>query len=372
MMLGVPWYSWSCDSRCWVYLGTAEAVIHDVGCTLVQLKLWFMMLGVPRYSRSCDSCRCVTLVQLKLWFMSLGYLGTAEAVIHVVGLPWYSWSCDSCRWVTLVQLKLIHDVGLLWYSWSCDSCRWVTLVQLKLWFMSLGVPGYTWHFTVICVHMKLNDLTFPLCDSWCWVCLNTPGSLYQLVHSNPEQCCAETWCFLFTVEEFQFSWIQLNESNPQATQGLMRSELLHYCIKSFISFFHRLYSNLLAGINPAHEKKKNLFKFSFFFGILNFSISPLQHTYFWLNTEKERKKHFHPMWTDLFSASSLSIRFQSRLTSDSCSCSKAFSNSTFSRRNCTTTQDQLYAHQKHSFLQAICCSFIKWFLPVKSKSFWYC
>ena len=291
MMLGVPWYSWSCDSRCWIYLGTAEAVIHDVGCTPVQLKLWFMMLGVPWYSWSCDSwcwvyhgtaeavihvvalpwyswscdsCRWVTLVQLKLWFMSLGHLGTAEAVIHVVGLPWYSWSCDSCRWVTLVQLKLIHDVGLPWYSWSCDSCRWVTLVQLKLWFMSLGVPGYTWHFTVICVHMKLNDLTFPLCDSWCWVCLNTPGSLYQLVHSNPEQCCAETWCFLFTVEEFQFSWIQLNESNPQATPGLMRSELLHYCIKSFISFFHRLYSNLLAEINPAHE---NIF---FSVQILNF------------------------------------------------------------------------------------------------------
>ena len=35
----------------------------------------------------------------------------------------------------------------------------------------------------------------------------------------------------------------------------------------------------------------------------------------------------------LFSASSLSIRFHSRLTKDSCSCSRAFSSSTFSRRN---------------------------------------
>lgn len=42
------------------------------------------------------------------------------------------------------------------------------------------------------------------------------------------------------------------------------------------------------------------------------------------------------MWTivsNLFSASNLSILFHSLFTKDSCSCSKAFSNSIFSRRN---------------------------------------
>lgn len=41
------------------------------------------------------------------------------------------------------------------------------------------------------------------------------------------------------------------------------------------------------------------------------------------------------MNANLFSVSNLSIRFQRRFTKDSCSCSKAFSSSTFSRRSCT-------------------------------------
>ena len=61
------WYSWSCDSWRWVYLNTAEAVIHDVGCARLHLSftvicvhmklngpeisfMWFMMLGVLGYT----------------------------------------------------------------------------------------------------------------------------------------------------------------------------------------------------------------------------------------------------------------------------------------------------------------------------------
>ena len=42
-------------------------------------------------------------------------------------------------------------------------------------------------------------------------------------------------------------------------------------------------------------------------------------------------------WTHLFSCSTLSILFHSLLTSISCSCSRVFSRSIFSRRNCTHT-----------------------------------